>query len=229
MNPQAKIIAIGCVDEAGIAGTRGVNASWEELGVKAPGNGRTYRELSGKSDDTFRRLNGTTRALVLAAEACGISSVLAPEVRDETALVVETAHGCLEVDLKFARTLDQGVAHAAIFPYTLQSTCLGDVALRHGLRGPTLSLSIEPGGEGEALREAGRLFAAGDVRYAVAGCVDVFDETLHGSLPAMRAVVCLLAAADEPQELVAEWPIAAADPFAALSDACRSRSHFEKR
>jgi len=228
MSPLPKIIAIGCVDADGIAGTQGVHASWEELGVKAPGNGRTYRELSGKSDDTFRRLNGTTRALVLAGEACGIRTRLAPEVCSETALVVETAHGCLEVDLKFARTLDQGIAHAAIFPYTLQSTCLGDLALRHGLRGPTLSLSIEPGGEGEALREAERLFAAGDVRYAVVGCVDVFEETLHGSLPAMRAVVCLLAAEDEPLDPVAEWPIAAEEPFKALSKACRSLSQSEK-
>lgn len=222
MNAQAKIIAIGCVDERGIAGTQGINATWEELGVKAPGNGRTYRELSGKSDDTFRRLNGTTRALVLAAEACGLGEFLAPEARDETALVIETAHGCLEVDLKFARTLDQGIAHAAIFPYTLQSTCLGDVALRHGLRGPTLSLSIEPGDEGEALWEAGRILAAGGPSYAVAGCVDVFDETLHGSLPALRAVVCLLAAPKVPAEAITAWPAPGEDPYLALARHCRA-------
>ncbi len=222
MSAKPKIIAIGCVDELGIAGTQGVHADWETLGVKAPGNGRTYRELSGKKDDTFRRLNGTTRALVLAAEACGIDRMLPPEVREETALVVETAHGCLEVDLKFARALDMGIAHAAIFPYTLQSTCLGDVALRHGLRGPTLSLSIQPGEEGEALAEVERLFAAGEVRYAVAGIVDVFDETLHGAEPDLRAVVCLLAAPGEASEAVADWPARESEPFAVLAAACRA-------
>lgn len=221
MSAKPKIIAIGCVDEHGIANTQGLNSTWEALGVGAPGNGRTYRQLSGKSDDTFRRLNGTTRALVLAAEACGLSELLPAKAQGETALVIETAHGCLEVDLKFARTLDQGIAHAAIFPYTLQSTCLGDVALRHGLRGPTLSLSIEPGGEGEALWEAERILAAEGPRYAVAGCVDVFDETLHGSLPALRSVVCLLAAAGVPAEAVAAWPAPGDDPFLALTNACR--------
>lgn len=214
-----KIIAVGCVDERGINSTSGLSKSWEELAVAAPGNGRTYRELSGKSDPTFRRLDRQTRAIVLAAQACGINDLLSAEEREETALVTETTCGAIEVDLRYTRALDMGIVHAAIFPYTLQSTCLGDVALRHGLRGPTVCLSLEPGQEGEALREARRLLVPGGPPFAVVGTVDSLDETLPLAEPALRSVMCVLAAADTPRPSVVAWP-ESGDPFSTLAEVC---------
>ncbi len=214
-----KVIAVGCVDERGIGGTAGLSKSWEELGVALPGNGRTYRELSGKSDPTFRRLDKQTRAIVLAAEACGIDELLSAEEREETALVTETICGAIEVDLRYTRALDMGVVHAAIFPYTLQSTCLGDVTLRHGLRGPTVCLSIEHGQEGEALLEARRLLVPGGPRYAMVGTVDSLGESLPLSEPVLRSIVCVLAAEDAPGTSVAPWP-EGPDPFATLAEVC---------
>jgi 3-oxoacyl-(acyl-carrier-protein) synthase len=225
MNSDPIIIAIGCVDSRGIANGAGFSKTWAELDSKAPGSSRALRALTDKEDQTFRRLNRPTRALVLAAEACGVDGLLSQEQRDGTGLVVETETGCIECDLRYARLLKTGLAHAAIFPYTLPSTCLGDITLRHGLRGPSLSLSIHPGEQGEALREAKRLIQAGDSEYVLVGSVEGLDVSLPGVEPMLRAVVCLVAAphlSDEGAAPVAPWPVDWSDPFLTLGDSCQA-------
>jgi len=214
------ILAVGAVDRRGIAGSCGVRASWAELGVEPLGTGRTFRELFSKQDQTYRRLDRQTRAIVLAAEACGVSQALTAEQRQDTALVTETSLGSIEVDLRYTRSLRKGFVEAAVFPYTLQSTCLGDVALRHGLRGPTVCLSIEGGQEGAALLEARRLLVCGGARFAIVGMVDVLGEALPTADVALRSVVAVVAAPGYTSSEVALWPEGAADPLAALAETC---------
>jgi 3-oxoacyl-[acyl-carrier-protein] synthase II len=223
MTATPKIVAIGLVDSEGIASASGLSRTWAELDSKPPGSIRALRSLTDKKDQTFRRLNRPTRAIVLAAEACGVSQLLSIEERDTTGLVIESQTGCIECDLRYAKLLKAGLVHAAIFPYTLPSTCLGDITLRHGLRGPSLSLSIERGEEGEALREAGRLLQAGDCDFVLGGVVEGLDESLPGVEPILYAVVCLIAASHIKLPAVAAWPGAERDPFAALASACRTR------
>jgi hypothetical protein len=217
-----KIISISVLDQEGIANTWGFQKTWAEMNCEAPGTSRALRQLTHNKDQTFRRLDRPTRALVLAAEACGVSNLLTPEQRNDTALFIETARGCIEADLRYARLLRTGVVHAAIFPYTLQSTCLGDVTLRHGLRGQTLSLSVEPGDEGEALREAKRVLRPGGPQFVLAGVVDALDEPQPGAAPILRAVVCLLAAPEVESREMAPWPASHGDPFVELAAACRA-------
>jgi 3-oxoacyl-[acyl-carrier-protein] synthase II len=221
MNAPPRILAASVVDAQGIACTGGWSAAWRALGVEAPGNGLSFRALFQKSDATFRRLDRMTRAIVVAAEACAIEAHLSEAEREATGLVVETARGSVEVDLGYTRALADGVVRAAFFPYTLQSTCLGDVALRHGLRGPTLSLSVGEGEEGEALREARRMFARNGLRHALIGVVDALGEALPGVDPVLRAVACLAAAPGTEAPSVVPWPEGEAAPFAALAAACR--------
>jgi hypothetical protein len=223
VNPPPHILAVGVVDELGIRNASGLDVSWGELGVEAPGNGRTLRAVFGTGDSTFRRLDRVTRALVLAARASGVERMLTPGELERTALVVETSRGSLESDLRYARSLARGVVRAALFPYTLPSTCLGDVALRLATRGPTLSFSIESGDEGEALREARRLLAGGEASFAVAGAVDALDEALDGAPPLLRAVVALVAPASPRFPEVARWSDEGEDPFAVLACACQAR------
>jgi 3-oxoacyl-(acyl-carrier-protein) synthase len=221
MSRQPTIAAIGLVDARGVAGTRGVRADWLELGVEAPGTARTVRALFQTSDPTFRRLDGASRALVLAAEAAGVGQVLPEAARDATALVVETERGSLEADRRFAQGLTRDTLEGAVFPYTLASASLGEVALRHRLRGPALCLSVGPEEAGQALDEALRLLEDGDARFALAGRVDVLAEPCSRAGRAMDAVVVLLAQPDEDCPAVAPWPARSADPFALLAQAVR--------
>jgi 3-oxoacyl-(acyl-carrier-protein) synthase len=204
MRRDPAILAIGAVDARGVAGTSGVRAEWAALGVEAPGDGRAFRALFRRPDPTFRRLDRASRALVLAAEAAGLGALLPRDARDETALVIETERGSLEADLRFARSLSPGPPIGAVFPFTLPSASLGEVAIRHHLRGPAICLSIDAGSAGAALEEAARLLEDGEARFAVAGCVEVCGPRagLRGEL---RAVIALVAAAETASAL-RPWP-----------------------
>jgi hypothetical protein len=215
MSDATVVLAVGVVDALGVAGTSGVCASWSGLETVAPGTGRTFRRLFGRPDASFRRLDAVSRALVLAAEAAGLAQSLPEDARDDTALVFESALGCLETDLRFARSLAGGIVEGPLFPYTLPSTCLGEVALRHRLRGPSLCLSVAE--EGAALAEGVRLLDAGEARFALVGSFEVLREGAAGLAATLRAVVALIAGAGEDRAAVAPWPHGARAPFTELA------------
>ena len=215
MRPAPAVLAIGVADDRLVAGTSGVRAEWRALGVEPPGDGRSFRAIFRRRDATFRHLDRASRALVLAAEAAGLGARLPREARDDTAVVVETERGSLEADLAFAASLEPGPARGAVFAYTLPSASLGEVALRHGLRGPAICLSIDAGRNGEALHEARRLIEDDEALFALAGCVEALSEARGGLSGALRAVVALIAGPGGGAA-IAPWP-AGADPFAELA------------
>jgi 3-oxoacyl-(acyl-carrier-protein) synthase len=206
------VAAVGSVDRERIAGTGGGVHRWHDLGIAASGDGRTFRAVFGRSDETFRRLDPASRMLVLACEALGLDRLLTPAQREATALVVATTVGCLDADRQFARSLGGEMLDAPIFPYTLPSTCVGEVALRHGLRGISICLSTAPGTGDEAFAEAVRLLATGEAEAVVAATVDV----LRDDPPTCDAVVVLLTHPRLGLPSVAPWPPHAAQTFAAL-------------
>lgn len=218
MSPAPHIVALGVVDAERITGSAGTTRSWASLGVAAPGGGRTFRAVFGSTDDTFRRLDRVSRALVLAGEAAGITAVLAAAraAPTEVGMVFETSLGSLDSDLRFADSMAAGMCDGPVFAYTLPSTSLGELALRHGLRGPTVCLATLPGQRGQALREAALLLASGEVEVVVAGLVDVLASARPSVEPACRAIVAVLvgAAFELPAGVpaVAAWP--APDPTA---------------
>lgn len=218
------IAAVGVVDAERVHGSRGVQVTWHELGMTPPGTGRALRAIFARQDDTFRRLDPTSRALVLAAEAAGIAHVLPPTAREDTALVIATTLGCLDADLQFARSLASEMCDAPVFPYTLPSTCLGEIALRLGLRGTSLCLSVLPGGSGSALAEAQRLLAGGEARYVVVANVEVLVQPHADVAPTCRVVVAVVAAADAELSSVAPWPGVEGDAFARLAGSIQQPS-----
>jgi 3-oxoacyl-[acyl-carrier-protein] synthase II len=223
MNPPPVVAALGVVDAHEIAGTAGVAVAWKDLGATAPGNRRVLRELFGHDDENFRRLDRAAKTLVLAAAAAGLERTLPRAARDDTALVIETTLGSTDSDLRFSRSMRDGMCDSPLFPYTLPSACVGDVALRHGVRGPTLLLSVGAADAGAALRQARWLLATGEASYALAGCVDALAEPVGNLLPACRAVVALVAHPACGLAPVAEWPEDQGDPYGALVAALDAR------
>ncbi|MBX3464607.1 MAG: hypothetical protein KF830_15670 [Planctomycetes bacterium] len=210
------IAAIGLVDRERIVGTAGVDKAWRDLGSAPPGNGRTFRAVFGRGDETFRRLDVASRVLVLAGAAAGLDVVLPAAVRDDTALVVATTVGCLDADRQFAHSLGAEMLAAPVFPYTLPSTCLGELALRHGLRGAGVCLSVAPGDGAQAFAEGARLLAAGEAAAAVVAWVDVLrDDPVN-----CDAALALLAPPGLGLRAVAAWPADPARVRSALRAAC---------
>ena len=97
--------------------------------------------------------------------------------RPRTAILLASSLGCLHADLRFQASLAPGAElEPAVFPYTLPSTCLGDLAIRHALMGPTLSLTTAPGLEEDGLAEAGRLIDLGEACGALVCLGDVLPR-----------------------------------------------------
>jgi 3-oxoacyl-(acyl-carrier-protein) synthase len=212
MAPSPLIVALGVVDAERLTGTAGVTRSWTSLGVASPGGGRTFRAVFDRTDETFRRLDRISRALVLAGEAAGITAAIAAAraTPAEVGIVFETSLGSLDSDLRFAASMAAGMCDGPVFAYTLPSTSLGELALRHGLRGPTVCLATVPSQRGAALREAALLLATGECDVVVAGIVDVLASPRPSVEPECRAIVAVLvrAASDLPRTscTVAAWP-----------------------
>lgn len=199
------VLALGVLDETRLAGSSGLARTWRELGVPAPGDGRTFKAVTGRSDETFRRIDPVSKALVLAAEAAGLSSVLRGDEAVAAGLVFETTVGCLESDLKFAHSMTAGLCDGPVFPYTLPSTSLGELALRHGLRGPTICHAVTALQRGIALQEAELLLATGECEHVVIGCVDVLRRERPSVEPVCRVVLAVVARAVQGRVGVVPW------------------------
>ncbi len=148
---------------------------------------------------TFRRLDRLSKLACLAAEASGVGD-RTEELRRDTAIVFATAWGCLDADVGFQESLGEGRdIKPALFPYTLPSTCLGEIAVRHRLQGPTLCLSAsdaEP-----AVEQACLLAELGEARavlLCVGDCLTEAAATLAGADAHGSFVALVLEPGDGP-------------------------------
>jgi hypothetical protein len=160
MNDPIVIAAASLADATGLRGSRGTRTTWRECD-QDPTTGKVrFQPIFGTPFPEFRRLDILSRMFVIATEACGLPELLDEETRVDTAIILASSTGCLAADVRFEQSLrtPKGI-QPAVFPYTLPSTCLGEVAIRHRLRGPTLCLSVLPGQENGAVTAAERLLA----------------------------------------------------------------------
>jgi len=196
------VVAVGVVDADGVRGTAGVNARWDQLdpspesrAVEAPGDGRTWRALFGRAHRTFRRLDPLSQALLVAAEAAGVREIGTKDERDRTAVVLGSAIGALDADVRFVASLapDREI-EAARFAYTLPSTAIGELSMSAGLRGPSIFLSTEEGSPAP-LQEAAALIAEGRADVALAARVEAIRADAAAEMamePRVEATVIVL-------------------------------------
>jgi hypothetical protein len=221
MSMDAHVLAVGVVDRDGIYGTSGVAVTWEQLETDPPGTAKTLKAIFDRTDPTFRRIDLPAKTLVLAAEAAGVGKQLTDEQRAATTICVETEVGSITTDVDFQESLKQEVVQAGIFPYSLTSTCLGELALRYGLRGATVSVSVMPDAPGEGLRESLRILAADEAPFVVTGYVDALRDPADGREPGACALLALLGR-EEAGIGRLQWPARDdRDPFSALRRLCR--------
>jgi 3-oxoacyl-(acyl-carrier-protein) synthase len=98
----------------------------------------------------FGRLDLASQLAVLAVETLGVQFDAWP--RDRVGLCLSVKAGSLSTDAEYWRGRnDPGGPSPALFTYTLPSSPLGEVAIRHRLTGPNLCVV---GDDGIALAEA---------------------------------------------------------------------------
>jgi len=115
------------------------------------------------SFENFRLLDPLSRVTAIAVEALG--GGIAPDA----AIVLATMQGCLWADREFERSRS-GDLRPGLFPYTLPSAAIAAVAIRHGIRGPTLCLC---GPAEQAIEEARRILETGEAPAALVCTGDV--------------------------------------------------------
>jgi len=195
MSGEARIVAAAGLDRRGVVGSAGVVFRRAPAGPGFPAEALAWRRMFPEPYPAFRRLDPLARAVAVAARALGLEEVLPEDERDGTALVLASRHGCLETDLRFQEGLSPGGRlEPALFPYTLQSSALAETAIRYRLRGPTLSISVEPGGERAGLLEARALFDEACVQAALVCLGDVLPERAAAAVsePARLSFAALL-------------------------------------
>ena len=189
-------------DRAGLVGSSRRGLRWNDVDSSMPTVMSAARRVFAEPWPGFRRLDRLTALLSLVVEMLDLPARLPEPSRRSTAIVFGTVHGCLDSDWRFedARRGPPG-GKPQLFAYTLPSTCLGDLAMRHRLTGPSLCLSVPRDGERQALSEAARLVEAGDASAALVCLGDWLTPDAAGVLgmPARASFVATLLEADVPQ------------------------------
>ena len=111
----------------------------------------------------FGRMSPLARAGLMAVELLDPGfAALTDAQRTDTGVCMVSPSGPVETDLEFLRTLSP-----AAFTYTLSAAVLGEVCIRHRLRGPGLCLMSGGSGGRGVVEEAAERIALGEAAFMV--------------------------------------------------------------
>jgi len=105
----------------------------------------TWAALFPSSCPRFGRMDGLSRLGLMAVELLGVEFA----DKDDVGVCLETNSGSIVADRQFLRTHSPSV-----FTYTLPSTAIGEICIRHRLRGPVLCLMTLTGDGLQAPQQA---------------------------------------------------------------------------
>jgi 3-oxoacyl-(acyl-carrier-protein) synthase len=122
----------------------------------------------------FARMDLMCRLGVLAVELLDAGfDALTPERRDRIGICVESCIGALGTDVQFLQT-----PRPTLFTYSLPSTVIGELCIRHQLRGPALCLIAPDTGGSTLWSEAADLIGRGDAEACLCLSCEALDHEL---------------------------------------------------
>jgi len=141
-------------------------------------DGLHWSLLSDSDPSRFLRMDLMCRLGFLAAELLAVNFDALPDARrDKLGVCVESFTGSLDADIRFAQT-----PRPSIFAYTLPSTVIGEICIRHRLKGPVLSL-ISPNPDGEnLLTEAAEWLRDGDAEMVLCLGIEAMNRSTANSI-----------------------------------------------
>jgi hypothetical protein len=99
----------------------------------------------------------------------------------ETGLVLSNAHGSLDVDLKYAKTIQSG-ASPALFVYTLPNIVIGEIAIRHHFKGENAFFVFKQFDGNFMAGYVNSLFENKLIKNCICGWVDLYKENYRAIL-----------------------------------------------
>ena len=143
---------------------------------RGDGDGLRWSTLFPSETSRFGRMDGLSRLGLMAVELLEADfGAMQPAQRDLVGVCVETHSGCVATDLRFLQA-----PLASTFAYTLPSTVLGEICIRHRLRGPVMCLLPVPG-QGGALETARAWLHRGEADACVCVACDHMDKKVAAS------------------------------------------------
>lgn len=96
--------------------------------------------------------------------------------KNKIAVVLQTAHGCIDVDKKYLATI-QDIPSPALFVYTLPNIMLGEICIRHGFKGEQLCTVSNEFDIKELHFWVSDLLNKRGMEVCLCGWVDVYNES----------------------------------------------------
>ena len=124
----------------------------------------------------FSRLDGLSRVGLMAVELLAVD--WSRLERERVGVCVESRFGSLATDVRFLETVSPSV-----FTYTLPSTVIGEVCIRHRLKGPVLCLIPGEEAGGRAIDAAVEWLRRGEAAACLCLACEAVDKKVAGLLP----------------------------------------------
>jgi hypothetical protein len=99
-----------------------------------------------------------------------------PGGADRTGVVLATAAGSLDTDLRYEAQRRQGLASPALFVYTLPNIVVGEICIRHGIKGENLLLVAERYDPVAQVAYVTNLFAQQRLDRCLGGWIDLLGQ-----------------------------------------------------
>lgn len=127
----------------------------------------------------FHKMDGLSKLGLLAAEILLKDTDHRAKYREEeTGIVLSNRNGSLDVDLKYAKTMHTG-ASPALFVYTLPNIVIGEIAIRHKLKGEN-AFFVFKGFNGNFIAEyVNGLFNSRLIKSCICGWVDFLGKNMR--------------------------------------------------
>lgn len=152
-----------------------------------------YRDLNAAYPKFFK-MDNLSKLGFLAAEYLLKDFDLSGKYRpEETGIVLQNSSSSLETDEKHQESISDRQNYfpsPSVFVYTLPNIVVGEMAIRHGIKGENAVLVAEAPDAGQIFRYVSELFERERVRCCITGRVEAYRER--------QEAVVMLVEKDEP-------------------------------
>ena len=175
MNPPLKLLR-SCAIQRGTIQVDGATVFAESADSFAAFARAAFQDLA-LDYPKFFRMDNLSRLGFLAAEhlLAGQPLPKASEA-DRTGVVLANATSSLDTDLRYAAQQQRGLASPALFVYTLPNIVVGEICIRHGIKGENLLFIAERYDAAAQVAYVANLFANHRLDRCLGGWLDLVGE-----------------------------------------------------